>query len=272
MKINLDNTQIHYNIYGSGTAVLMIHGFTPDHRLMKGCLEPVFDGKRGYKRIYFDLPGMGKTRRYEQISTTDEMLEAVLFFIDEVIGDEPFIIIGESYGGYLARGVIAKRKEQIIAAAFICPLINPNERSLPPHFICERDEEFLTQLSQEDRINFEKVCVVLNEHTWNRYRDEILAGCKLADHPFLEKIRMNYAFSYDIDSKVGSFDEPTLFLLGKQDSITGYEDAFNILSQFPRATFAVLDQAGHNLQIEQEGLFHSLVEEWLKRVSNRPSV
>ncbi len=37
-------------------------------------------------------------------------------------------------------------------------------------------------------------------------------------------------------------------------------------AQFPRATFAVLDRAGHGLTMEQTGLFRALVAEWLDRV------
>lgn len=44
------------------------------------------------------------------------------------------------------------------------------------------------------------------------------------------------------------------------------KDAWDILDNYPRATFCVLDRAGHNLQIEQEDLFMSLVREWLERV------
>ena len=38
------------------------------------------------------------------------------------------------------------------------------------------------------------------------------------------------------------------------------------MEKYPRATFAVLDLAGHILQIEQESLFNALVNEWLDRV------
>lgn len=48
----------------------------------------------------------------------------------------------------------------------------------------------------------------------------------------------------------------------------GYKDAWNVLDNYPRATFAVLDKSGHNLQIEQAELMNSLVIEWLDRVSN----
>lgn len=54
-------------------------------------------------------------------------------------------------------------------------------------------------------------------------------------------------------------------LLGRQDSVVGYKDAWDILDNYPRVTFAVMDRAGHNLQLEQEELFFSLVKEWLIR-------
>ncbi len=46
----------------------------------------------------------------------------------------------------------------------------------------------------------------------------------------------------------------------------GYQDAWKIIENYPRATFVVLDKAGHILQIEQDILFDSLVNEWLDRV------
>ncbi|WP_286167138.1 alpha/beta hydrolase [Clostridium sp. D33t1_170424_F3] len=54
-------------------------------------------------------------------------------------------------------------------------------------------------------------------------------------------------------------------MTGRQDGCVGYRDLWRLLEDYPRATFAVLDMAGHNLQIEQPELFHSLVENWLVR-------
>ena len=56
--------------------------------------------------------------------------------------------------------------------------------------------------------------------------------------------------------------------MGRQDSIVGYRDAWEIIENYPRGSFVVLDKAGHNLQIEQEDLFNNLVLEWLDRVEN----
>jgi pimeloyl-ACP methyl ester carboxylesterase len=70
----------------------------------------------------------------------------------------------------------------------------------------------------------------------------------------------------NVDAASPPFDKPTLILTGRQDSSVGYRDAWQILENYPRGTFAVLDRAGHNLQIEQETLFNALINEWLDRV------
>ncbi|MEA0562741.1 alpha/beta fold hydrolase [Lysinibacillus irui] len=57
----IKKANIYYEVIGTGTPIIMLHGFSPDHRLMKGCMEPIFDGREGWKRIYLDLPGMGRT-------------------------------------------------------------------------------------------------------------------------------------------------------------------------------------------------------------------
>lgn len=111
------------------------------------------------------------------------------------------------------------------------------------------------------------LAVVQNVEIWQRYNKEIFSGVKIADGPFLEKLRNEcFLFSFDVDSIKSEFGKPVLFLLGKQDASVGYKDAWNILDNFPRATFAVLDRAGHNLQLEQVELFNCLTDEWLDRV------
>ena len=48
------NATIYYEEIGVGQPIIMLHGFTPDHRLMKGCMEPIFTQREGWKRIYLD--------------------------------------------------------------------------------------------------------------------------------------------------------------------------------------------------------------------------
>ncbi len=122
-------------------------------------------------------------------------------------------------------------------------------------------------LTKEEAEAFEEMSVVQSMEIYNRYKTEISSGISISDKSFLEKIDENYQFSFDVDHMKSKFTKPTLFILGKQDSCVGYKDAWDILDNYPRATFAVLDRGGHNLQLEQADLFSALVKEWLIRVS-----
>ncbi len=62
------------------------------------------------------------------------------------------------------------------------------------------------------------------------------------------------------------FEKLALILMGRQDSHVSYQDCWNVLESYPRATFAVLDRSGHALGVEQKGLFQVLMTEWLDRV------
>jgi pimeloyl-ACP methyl ester carboxylesterase len=57
-----------------------------------------------------------------------------------------------------------------------------------------------------------------------------------------------------------------LVLAGRQDATAGHTGAWELVEQYPRATFVVLDRAGHALLHEQPTLTQALVVEWLARV------
>ena len=266
MECKLENITIYYEIIGEGYPVLMLHGWPVDHRIMKGCMEPIFKTRPNYKRIYFDLPGMGKTKGKDWIKGTDDFLKVTMEFVDKIIPNERFIIVGESYGCYLARGLIKKKQYLIDGVLFIAPTIWPGEGHRPEPVILVKDETLFSQLTPFEKEMFEYATTVINKKVYERGTEEAISGVMVADMPFLEKAGENQKFSFDVDIMEEKFKKPTLFLLGRQDSAVGYRDAWEIIENYPRATFAILDAAGHVLQIEQEELFNALTSEWLDRV------
>ncbi|MGH2479606.1 MAG: alpha/beta fold hydrolase [Ktedonobacteraceae bacterium] len=268
MECIVRGVRLYYESYGSGLPIILIHGYTPDHRLMKGCMEPLFVQQLGWKRIYLDLPGMGQTPGNEQIKSTDDMLDMVIDFLDAVIPGQQFLIAGESYGGYLARGVVLRKFDQVEGMALICPgiIMERSQRDVPARTIVVEDLRLLAALDPADAEEFSSMAVVQDQYTWERFRDEILSGARVADEAFLQKISQRYSYSFDVETLPQPFARPVAILVGRQDHVAGYRDAWHILENYPRATFAVLDRAGHNLQIEQPQLFHALMSEWLDRV------
>jgi pimeloyl-ACP methyl ester carboxylesterase len=270
MEYMVKDIPIYYEIHGSGTPIVMIHGWSVDHRLMKGCMEPVFQSTDAqWQRIYFDLPGMGRTKAASWITGTDKMLEIVLAFIDGILPNQHFLLAGESYGGYLARGVIKARPSLVDGLLLICPaaIQETLEANATPFQVLEKDEAFVDSLSEEDRKYFTGINVVQNKRVWERFAEEVVPALKVADYDFLENsLSQHVPYAVNIDQVEKPYQQPTLFVMGRQDSIVGYRDHWQLIENFTRATFAILDKAGHNLQIEQDALFTALVKEWLDRV------
>ncbi len=237
---------------------------------MLGCMEPVFKNRRGWQRIYFDLPGMGQTPGEEWITNSDQMLEVVLDFIDAVVPEQRVTVAGESYGGYLSRGIIYRRPQRVDGQLLICPLIVAKDelRTVPPAVKLVEDPELVSSLDPYDAEFFQSFNTVESSKIWERTREEILSGHRIVDGSFTERLRGEeaYPFSFDVDDLADGFKGPTLVLLGRQDWFVGYLDALKLIELYPRGTFAILDRAAHNLQIEQETLFNALVHEWLDRV------
>lgn len=269
MEYKIRNLSLNYEIKGEGKSVIMLHGYSLDHRIMTECMEPIFKTNSNFKRIYLDLPGMGKSSSADWIVNSDTLLEIVIDFINKIIPNENFLLAGESYGGYLSRGILYKLPTRVDGLLLICPVIiaDSKKRTVPEHVVLSKDEYLLSKIAPEDVEDFNSCAVVQSKKIYERYHNEIISGVKLADNIFLDKLqKYGYQFSFDIDKLDKKYLKPVLIMLGKQDSCVGYFDAWRILDNFPRATFAVLDKAGHNLQIEQEDLFNALVNEWLKRV------
>ncbi|MDR1770211.1 MAG: alpha/beta hydrolase [Hungatella sp.] len=50
------------------------------------------------------MPGFGSSKGNPSIKNADDMLAFLINFIKEVIKDESFLLVGQSYGGYLSLG------------------------------------------------------------------------------------------------------------------------------------------------------------------------
>ncbi|MBE1554165.1 alpha/beta fold hydrolase [Sporosarcina limicola] len=262
---------INYKIVGEGFPIVILHGWSLDHQVMLNCLEPVFEKQSVWKRIYIDLPGMGGSKPLETIQNSDDMLNVVLGFIDQIIPDEPFLVCGNSYGGYLARGIAHFRRNLARGMFLIAPMIvaDYDERCLPDQQILKEDQALLSRLSPEDVAEFEPMAVIQGEREWKRFHEEILIPSRSADVKFMDHIRQNgYGFTFDVDAEFLPFEHPALIITGRQDNTVGFKDAWKLIDNYPRATFAALDMAGHNLQIEQSDVFEALMNNWLNRAES----
>ncbi len=265
MECQLEHTTIHYEMLGQGRPLVVLHGAAGDHRLAAATIEPLFEHRAGWQRIYPDLPGHGATPGPGWMQNEDQLLDLLLSFIDQLIPHQRFALAGFSRGGYYARGVLHRRLAQVDGLLIIAPLIQREERDLPQRTVLVKDANALAQQDEWTRTVAEALLVVQDQATLSRVAAlrSLLEDAK-QDQAFQDRLKRT--FSFPVDELPQPFDKPALFLLGRQDHVVGYRDAWKIVEQFPRAGFVVLDQAGHAPDVEQEQLSQMLMSEWLDRV------
>jgi len=270
MECSLENITIHYETSGEGRPIIFLPGWGLNARLTAHDMEPRFHQREGWKRIYIDPPGHGKTPGRDWITNQDKMLEVTLAAIDKLTAGQNYCLVGHSLGAYLARGVIFRRTKFIDGIAMLVPVIigEDEKRSVPPYRALIKDPTIYTELTSIEKDIFGMS--VIHSRTWLdtiRNSPEI-SDDENGDPEFLGRIRddhKKYAFSFDVDALPEPFPNPSLIITGRQDNVVGYRDAWNILENYPRASYVVLDRVGHPME-ESTALVHVLMNEWLDRV------
>jgi pimeloyl-ACP methyl ester carboxylesterase len=253
---------------GSGLPMLVIHGWSADHRYMMADLEPNFDESSSWQRIYFDLPGHGTTIAPDWLNNQTQMFEILTKFIEQVIGDQKFCVIGNSYGGYLSLGLVRKMPHRLLGAALLVPDLPDdfNNRQTTDALTIVEDMSLFGNL-QSDEQWIPTGLVEHSQYALDEIRAHDMPGYRASDADLLERLNKNYVLPVEVRHTGAPFSQPSLIALGHQDATVGYERQLQLLPEFPRATLAVVDMAGHYLgRIERPKVFNSLVHDWIQRV------
>jgi pimeloyl-ACP methyl ester carboxylesterase len=261
VESRINEVLVHYEEHGCGVPLVALHGAGVDHREIESAIEAMI-ASAGYRRIYPDLPGMGSSTS-DGLTCNDDVVALLADFIDD-LGEGPVLLLGHSYGAYLARGVAARRPDMVLGLALLCPLAE-RSGSVPDHDVARQDADAYNELEPGQRAGFDEYFVVRTRATARRYRDHVAPGTTLVDKAALERIFAGWT----VDAGSGTFSAPTLIAAGRRDSVVGYTDAAELLDRYPHATLAVIEHAGHALMHERPELLAALIGDWLDRTHPR---
>ncbi|MGH6970441.1 MAG: alpha/beta fold hydrolase, partial [Caulobacteraceae bacterium] len=116
-KLNRDGVELYYEVHGSGTPLLLTHGYSSSSHMWAGQIEPF--AKR-FKLITWDMRGHGKTdypadqSAYSEAETVADMA-AIL----DAVGAKKAIIGGLSLGGYMSLAFHLAHPERTAALLII---------------------------------------------------------------------------------------------------------------------------------------------------------
>ena len=264
----MNKSDFNIKSLGTGTPVIMLHGFQLDQVSLLAACEPLLEGTNT-NRIYLDLPGMGTNQNTEGINNADDMIASLIELIHEIIEDQPFYMLGMSYGGYLARGISQKMKNRCLGMFLLVPVVYPKfaDRILPKHEVVHEDYDYTQTLNPDLLEDLRQGNVVINKKIVERQALEIDQAVERGNTTFLEAYQQNgYQASFNVDEHAQTIDIPLWIVAGKQDSIVGYEDQFKLSQQYKRASYYLVDGAGHGLHYEREHIFNQLFKLWISQM------
>jgi pimeloyl-ACP methyl ester carboxylesterase/putative sterol carrier protein len=263
MECKVRDITMNYDDAGTGRPILVLDGWGYSGHLTMVVNEPVFGDRTGWRRLYPELPGHGKTPMPDWLQSPDDLLDVLLEFMEAVAPGERFVVKGASFGAHVALGLLHHRFNQMDGVMLDIPGLGRFPNDPPARQVVSRDPDFNASLQPGEEW-MGHILVVQNRALVERMRDLMKYWAPL-DPEFTPRLQ-GKPFSFDATVLPEPFPAPTLFVMGRQDHLVGYKDAWSILDSFPRATFAVLDRAGHLLDLEQPVLQKALINEWLDRV------
>ncbi|TDU91864.1 pimeloyl-ACP methyl ester carboxylesterase [Kribbella voronezhensis] len=248
---DVDGLPVYYESFGEGRPIVFLPGWGNANGEGRDVHEPVFADRPGWRRIHLDPPGTGKTPSREWITDQDGMLDVIARAIDGVIGSSAFAVAGTSAGGLHARGLVRRDPERILGLMLRVPgvVVDRSQRQLP-HDLPAQSPEYEAALLEKQKAYYDP-------------------AEQQADLEFLGAIQgdvTRYSLSGDLSVRL---EAPTLIVTGRQDVMTGYADAWSLLDDYPRATYAVLDEADHDLPVRNHALYRALVADWLDRIEGQ---
>ncbi|MEQ9675300.1 MAG: alpha/beta hydrolase [Roseovarius indicus] len=257
---------LHSVTRGTGRPILVLHGAKLDYRHMLDAIEPAFSGVSGWKRVYIDLPGHGQSPAPPDLKDMKGVVQAVIDFAEANHPGQPVALIGESRGSHVAEGLAMLRPDLVAGLCLIAPGGNSPGSIRPDHETLVPASDIRDTLPEAAKARFDRLVVQSPDIAEKIVATKLPAA---AQHdPDLEaRIQKAFGFSDDPQITGGQCEAPSLILSGRQDSIAGYDDALAMLPRFPRATFALLDTAGHSLAWERPDLVAALIRDWLDRLA-----
>lgn len=252
---------LQYQIKGNGIPIIFLHGFELDSSALIPFFEPIFKKQKNYKRIYIDLPGMGKSS-HENLYDADTILSELIMLINSLKINN-FLVVGQSYGGYLALALIEYFEEKIIGSFLIAPMIigKMSDRSLPKiknKYITYKNNEYYDS-------EFLNVDVIISKVKFYIYKKRVLQPLEANNNKKLKSFAKSpkYMFKEPLFKK--NIATPIEICLGQYDNIVGYKDQNKIITKMPNTHILLFKDSGHNILVDETDKLLKAFQFFLKK-------
>ncbi|MBD3413373.1 MAG: alpha/beta fold hydrolase [Candidatus Aminicenantes bacterium] len=291
-RIDVGDAELYIEEQGKGTPLVLINGGPGGtHHYF----HPWFSKAAKYARvIYYDQRGCGLSdfkpgEKGYSVHQAVEDLDAIRKALDI----DKWVVLGYSYGGFLAQFYTTKHPEHVAGLILLgaSPGMHADTgQSRQSRYMSEEEKERLKeiqkqlrQFSEEKDLPRKKLIQILLYNNflngdWKRQNfykptPEEIAQIALYEWDHDENFNSIMGRSQGFVDLTGAFDEcpiPTLILEGKYDLTWGEEKPEVLKSNHPRAEMVFFENAGHGIYNEEPEQFFSVLKDFMKNIPEVP--
>lgn len=253
-KILIGELEANYKIAGKGKPFLILHGWGGSSDSWIYVQELL--AKESLKTIVPDFPGFGKSKTPKEAWNVDSYVEWLKNFIEKIKINQPFFLLGHSFGGRIAIKFAIKYPEKIkklilCSSAGIKPEQNFQRKFL---FYLARIGNYL--FSQRPLRKFKNGARNIF-YQMIRQRDYLKANGVMKET--VKKI-----LDEDLLDFLPKIKNKTLILWGKLDKIVPLKYAYIMKEKIPNSKLIVLPKVGHSPQIDLPEKLAEIIAKFIK--------
>ncbi len=251
MFITVKNLKIEYTEEGSGSPVLLLHGWGSSFDVYRGIIATLRDR---YRVVALNFPGCGQSETMKEPWSLEDYCDFCLEFMEKTRLSNP-ILIGHSHGGRVALKLAAEKMTE------------------PPKMILLDSAGLIPKKSFKQKFkarSFKTIKAVLTLPVVKNYSEGLLQKARnyygSADYnaaPEVLRKTLVRLVNTDLRDILHNISCPTLLIWGDKDTATPLEDARIIERLIPDAGLCVLEGTGHYSFCEKPYQAHAILNSFM---------
>jgi len=250
-EIKVNNTTLYYEEQGEGETLMLLHGLTSHHLMLKQEMEYFKDY---FHVIAIDSRGHGKSEKHSSY-TLEDHINDVIALMDELDIDKTSII-GMSMGTYVAQGVAIKAPERVDKMILVSGTTHAKGEN---EGLLAENQDKIGHLSFEGQMEQMAEHIFHNMEAVGKWLSSIPGGLT----PKQQEIAADGLAHFDFRPKLKDVKAKTLVISGKHDGLNPPHEGKEIADLVPGAKFVVFENSGHAPGIEETDEYMTLISDFL---------
>ena len=249
---------------GSGTPVLLVHGFPLDHSMWNAQIDAL---ARNHRVIAVDLRGFGQSEAGDEMVTMEQFAHDMAGLLDALSIEDQVVFAGLSMGGYVAwqfwREYPSRVKALILCdtrAVADTPEIAAGRLEMAERVLAEGPEPLVEMMMPK---LFGQPTVVSRPELVESLRGVMLSS----DRRAVAAAARGMAQRPDVTAMLAAIDCPSLVIVGRLDAISTPDEMRSIADAIPLAEYVEIADSGHMTTMEKPAEVNAAMLDFLAEIA-----